>query len=104
MEFTETFKQTGPCAFSPNARFLAVAVDYRLVIRDVHTLKVPTFRIFHSIFRYLEEFGGGFDFFIDVIYCVIWNFEVLNSEILANQPYFSTKYTIQQYFLQNKPN
>ncbi|XP_057778536.1 uncharacterized protein LOC130997287 [Salvia miltiorrhiza] len=40
MEFTETFKQTGPCAFSPDARFLAVAVDYRLVIRDVHTLKV----------------------------------------------------------------
>ncbi|KAG6415977.1 hypothetical protein SASPL_123398 [Salvia splendens] len=40
MEFTETFKQTGPCAFSPNATFLAVAVDYRLVIRDVHTLKV----------------------------------------------------------------
>ncbi|KAL1559312.1 WD repeat-containing protein WRAP73 [Salvia divinorum] len=40
MEFTETFKQTGPCAFSPNARFLAVAVDYRLVIRDIHTLKV----------------------------------------------------------------
>lgn len=40
MEFTDTFKQTGPCAFSPNARFLAVAVDYRLVIRDVHTLKV----------------------------------------------------------------
>ncbi|KAL0400997.1 UNVERIFIED_CONTAM: WD repeat-containing protein WRAP73 [Sesamum latifolium] len=40
MEFTETYKQTGPCAFSPNARFLAVAVDYRLVIRDVLTLKV----------------------------------------------------------------
>ncbi|XP_073273927.1 uncharacterized protein [Primulina huaijiensis] len=40
MEFTETFKQTGPCSFSPNARFLAVAVDYRLVIRDVLTLKV----------------------------------------------------------------
>lgn len=49
MEFTETFKQTGPCAFSPNARFLAVAVDYRLVIRDVHTLKVPTFRFFYFI-------------------------------------------------------
>ncbi|XP_051143651.1 uncharacterized protein LOC127260049 [Andrographis paniculata] len=40
MEFTETYKQTGPCAFSPNARFLAVAVDYRLVIRDVLTFKV----------------------------------------------------------------
>ncbi|XP_047323921.1 WD repeat-containing protein WRAP73 [Impatiens glandulifera] len=40
MEFTETYKQTGPCCFSPNARFLAVAVDYRLVIRDVLSLKV----------------------------------------------------------------
>lgn len=40
MEFTEPYKQTGPCSFSPNARFIAVAVDYRLVIRDVLTLKV----------------------------------------------------------------
>lgn len=40
MEFTEAYKQAGPCAFSPNARFLAVAVDYRLVIRDVLTFKV----------------------------------------------------------------
>ncbi|CAH9090720.1 unnamed protein product [Cuscuta epithymum] len=40
MEFTEAYKQSGPCAFSPNARFLAVAVDYRLVIRDVLSMKV----------------------------------------------------------------
>ena len=40
MEFTETYKQSGPCCFSPNAQFLAVAVDYRLVIRDVFSLKV----------------------------------------------------------------
>lgn len=40
MEFTEAYKQSGPCCFSPNARFLAVAVDYRLVIRDVLSLKV----------------------------------------------------------------
>ncbi|XXG77916.1 hypothetical protein AAC387_Pa08g1969 [Persea americana] len=40
MEFTDAYTQTGPCCFSPNARFLAVAVDYRLVIRDVLTLKV----------------------------------------------------------------
>ncbi|KAE8769589.1 WD repeat-containing protein WRAP73 [Hordeum vulgare] len=40
MEFTEAYKQTGPCCFSPDARLLAVAVDYRLVIRDVVTLKV----------------------------------------------------------------
>lgn len=59
MEFTETYKQTGPCAFSPNARFLAVAVDYRLVIRDVLTLKVHTFRFFP--FRILRV---EFDFVI----------------------------------------
>ncbi|KAK2994685.1 hypothetical protein RJ640_026164 [Escallonia rubra] len=40
MEFTEAYKQTGPCCFSPNSRFVAVAVDYRLVIRDVLSLKV----------------------------------------------------------------
>jgi len=41
MEFTEAFKQTGPCSFSPDSRFLAIAVDYRLVVRDVVSLKVP---------------------------------------------------------------
>ncbi|KAF6144857.1 hypothetical protein GIB67_001868 [Kingdonia uniflora] len=40
MEFTEAYKQIGPCCFLPNARYLAVAVDYRLVIRDVLSLKV----------------------------------------------------------------
>lgn len=40
MEFTEAYKQTGPCSFSPNSRFIAVAVDYRLVIRDLLSLKV----------------------------------------------------------------
>lgn len=40
MEFTEAYKAKGPCCFSPNARYLAVSVDYRLVIRDVLTLKV----------------------------------------------------------------
>ncbi|XP_031392138.1 WD repeat-containing protein WRAP73 isoform X4 [Punica granatum] len=40
MEFTEAYKQTGPCCFSPNARYIAVAVDYRLVIRDSLSFKV----------------------------------------------------------------
>ncbi|KAK9993842.1 hypothetical protein SO802_023545 [Lithocarpus litseifolius] len=40
MEFTESYKQTGPCCFSPNSRFIAVAVDYRLVIRDTLSFKV----------------------------------------------------------------
>lgn len=40
MEFSDTYKHSGPCAFSPDARYLAVAVDYRLVIRDVVSLKV----------------------------------------------------------------
>ncbi|KAG9452198.1 hypothetical protein H6P81_005102 [Aristolochia fimbriata] len=40
MEFTDAYKQTGPCCFSPNSRFLAIAVDSRLFIRDVVSLKV----------------------------------------------------------------
>ena len=40
MEFSDTYKHSGPCAFSPDSRFLAVAVDYRLVVRDVVSLKV----------------------------------------------------------------
>ena len=43
MEFSDTYKHSGPCVFSPDARFLAVAVDYRLVIRDVVSLKVLGF-------------------------------------------------------------
>lgn len=40
MEFSDTYKHSGHCVFSPDARFLAVAVEYRLVIRDVVSLKV----------------------------------------------------------------
>ncbi|CAL1390898.1 unnamed protein product [Linum trigynum] len=40
MEFTEAYKQTGPCCFSPNSRYVAAAVDYRLVIRDTFSFKV----------------------------------------------------------------
>ncbi|GJM91471.1 hypothetical protein PR202_ga07846 [Eleusine coracana subsp. coracana] len=41
MEFTtDAYKHTGPVCFSPDARFVAVAVDYRLVVRDVASLKV----------------------------------------------------------------
>ncbi|CAM8973504.1 unnamed protein product [Rhodiola kirilowii] len=40
MEFTEAYKQSGTCCFSPNSRFVAVAVDYRLVIRDLLSFKV----------------------------------------------------------------
>ncbi|KAL0913435.1 hypothetical protein M5K25_016896 [Dendrobium thyrsiflorum] len=40
MDFTDSYKQTGPCCFSPDSHYLAVAVDYRLVIRDLVSLKV----------------------------------------------------------------
>ncbi|KAK4786807.1 hypothetical protein SAY86_010640 [Trapa natans] len=40
MEFTEAYQQTGPCCFSPNARYIAIAVDYRLVIRHCLSFKV----------------------------------------------------------------
>ncbi|XP_074583847.1 uncharacterized protein LOC141839894 isoform X2 [Curcuma longa] len=54
MEFTDPYKQSGPCCFSPNSRFLAVAVDYRLVIREVVSLKV--IQLFSCVdkIRYIE--------------------------------------------------
>lgn len=54
MEFTEAYKQTGPCCFSPDSRFLAIAVDYRLVIRDVVTLKVAQLYVCVDKISYLE--------------------------------------------------
>ncbi|KAK9144874.1 hypothetical protein Sjap_004777 [Stephania japonica] len=61
MEFTDAYKQTGPCCFSPNALFLAVAVDYRLVIRDVLTLKVPSL-LQISFENIASKTGTGFTF------------------------------------------
>mmetsp|Transcript_6052 Transcript_6052/g.10416 ORF Transcript_6052/g.10416 Transcript_6052/m.10416 type:complete len:429 (-) Transcript_6052:100-1386(-) len=40
MDFTEIFKHTGICKWSPNGRYFATAVDYRLTIRDSETLKL----------------------------------------------------------------
>lgn len=57
MEFTEAYKQTGPCCFSPNARYIAVAVDYRLVIRDTLSFKVlsPFNPVFFLMLRLVAE-------------------------------------------------
>jgi hypothetical protein len=58
MEFTEAYKQAGPCCFSPDSRFLAVALDHRLFIRNVLSLKVPfpfpfpMNLLFHSIIKF----------------------------------------------------
>eukprot|EP00798_Chlamydomonas_sp_ICE-L_P020693 gene20693-27492_t len=42
MDFSESYKCTtnpGPC-YSPNGKLLATAAEYRLIIREVETLKV----------------------------------------------------------------
>lgn len=81
MEFTDAYKQTGPCCFSPNARFLAVAVDYRLVIRDVLTLKVifPPCLSFHlfpfSLFGSSEFSFSALSLFCSLIYSVGVHFD-----------------------------
>ncbi|KAJ6804461.1 WD repeat-containing protein WRAP73 [Iris pallida] len=54
MEFTDAYKQTGSCCFSPDSRFLAIAVDYRLVIRDVVSLKVVQLYTCVDKISYLE--------------------------------------------------
>lgn len=66
MEYTETYKHMGPCSFSPNARFLAVAVDYRLVIRDVLTLKVRTLRHFQFRIVWIEFDFVNFEKYLKV--------------------------------------
>lgn len=41
MDFSEAHKCTGPDpVFSPNGRYVATAVDFRLVIRDVESLQI----------------------------------------------------------------
>ncbi|KXJ16324.1 WD repeat-containing protein WRAP73 [Exaiptasia diaphana] len=41
MNFSELFKQSGQlCKFSPNGRYLANCVGYRLIVRDVQTLQI----------------------------------------------------------------
>ncbi|KAJ1540124.1 WD repeat-containing protein wrap73, partial [Cladochytrium tenue] len=41
MDFTEIYKQTAfQCAFSPDARHLATAVDHRVVVRDATSLQI----------------------------------------------------------------
>jgi hypothetical protein len=40
MEFSESYRCTLPPAFSPDGAYVAAAVEYRLVIREVETLKV----------------------------------------------------------------
>lgn len=40
MDFSETFKCSGPTAYSPNGRYLAIAAEYRLFVRDADTLAV----------------------------------------------------------------
>ncbi|KAL6747478.1 hypothetical protein V8C86DRAFT_2908902 [Haematococcus lacustris] len=40
MDFSESYKCSLPPAYSPNGRFCAAAVDYRLIIREVETLRI----------------------------------------------------------------
>ncbi len=40
MDFSDSFKCSGPCEHSPDGRFLATAEEYRLVLRDVESLNV----------------------------------------------------------------
>jgi hypothetical protein len=40
MDFSETYKHSGPCAWSPDGKMLATAVEFRLVVRDTDSLQV----------------------------------------------------------------
>lgn len=41
MDFSETYRHSGPAPiFSPNGRYVAAAMEYRLVVRDIDSLQV----------------------------------------------------------------
>eukprot|EP00040_Diaphanoeca_grandis_P043825 m.269198 g.269198 ORF g.269198 m.269198 type:complete len:444 (-) comp82937_c0_seq1:156-1487(-) len=40
MEFSDVFKQSGCCLFSPDAQYIAFVVDHRLIIRSAEDLRV----------------------------------------------------------------
>eukprot|EP00873_Tetraselmis_striata_P028565 jgi/Tetstr1/448829/TSEL_036055.t1 len=55
MDFSETFRYSGPSpAYSPDGRYLAMAVEYRLVVRDVETLQVVQLYSCLDKIQYLE--------------------------------------------------
>ncbi|OEL22508.1 WD repeat-containing protein WRAP73, partial [Dichanthelium oligosanthes] len=72
MEFTEAYKQTGPCCFSPDARFLAVAVDYRLVVRDVVSLKVHPPSVPHLLSPLRSQGSRDCKDYINLLSCHSW--------------------------------
>lgn len=94
MEFTDAYKQTGPCVFSPNARFLAVPADYRLVIRDVLTLEVLYYSVvylFLSCFPLVTILGN--ERALEMYLCAKFNlqFQAIGSENCSKFQVFGAK-------------
>ncbi|KAL9643218.1 hypothetical protein ABK040_014675 [Willaertia magna] len=54
MDFSEVFKYSGICKFSPNGKYLANSAGYRLVIKDVESLQVIRFYTCSDIISQIE--------------------------------------------------
>ncbi|KAI0238144.1 WD repeat-containing protein WRAP73 [Lamellibrachia satsuma] len=55
MNFSELFKQSGHlCRFSPDGKYLANAVQYRLIIREVNTLQILQLYTCLDAIQYIE--------------------------------------------------
>ncbi|XP_070207172.1 WD repeat-containing protein WRAP73-like [Littorina saxatilis] len=55
MNFSELFRQSHQlCRFSPDGKFLASVVDYRLVVRDVETLQIQQLFSCQDAIQYIE--------------------------------------------------
>ncbi|XP_076472326.1 WD repeat-containing protein WRAP73-like [Babylonia areolata] len=55
MNFSELFRQSDLlCGYSPNGKYLASCVDYRLVVRDVDTLQIQQLFSCQDAIQYME--------------------------------------------------
>jgi hypothetical protein len=65
MNFSDLFKQTSQiCEFSPNQKYLANVVQFRLIIRDSSTLEILHLFNCLDIINYIQVLNYFFDFFM----------------------------------------
>lgn len=57
MNFSDLFKQTSQiCEYSPNAKYLANVVQFRLIVRDLNSLEIVNMYTCLDTINYIEVF------------------------------------------------
>jgi hypothetical protein len=70
MDFSETYKHSGPCAWSPDGKMLATAVEFRLVVRDTDSLQVgAAFAFLFKLLSLPTQGGSRHNVFSSYLMC-----------------------------------